>query len=285
MARSRGIVLASVWKDEDWLALSRVAQRAYLLLISQAELSNAGVIAYTPGRWARYAADDSRAELEAAIAELEAARFVLVDRDTEELLIRTLVRHDGIESNPKVRRNAQAAFEAVSSRRLELALVEEFPHVFGPEPLSAARAQRSASGSRSVDEERALDLENGRRHEVSHAPSEGASDRASSRCGIVLVLPHRVPHRKGYRMTHRIGLTVSRVHVRGPSPSPSPIRGGGVLKLRRPPLRLRLRGRRASARSASSEAATTLPTVRGRRFPLRDRGSSTIVGPRRLVAG
>ena len=51
--------------------------------------------------------------------ELEVRRYVAVDRDTEELVIRTLMKHDGIPtSNAKLRKGLWAAWSSVASPEL-----------------------------------------------------------------------------------------------------------------------------------------------------------------------
>lgn len=129
MARNHGLLLASIWSDPDWLALSASAQRAYALLLSQPKLSLVGLLTYTPSRWARLAADTDLDSIEAAIAELEASRFVIVDRHTDELLIRTLVRHDitTVLRNKNLLAGMWRAWEAIESRQLRQIAVEHIP--------------------------------------------------------------------------------------------------------------------------------------------------------------
>lgn len=106
----------SIWSDPGWRLLTPDAQRAYLLLLSQPTLTLCGVLAYTPRRWATLAAGDTVERFEIAIAELEERRFVVVDRDTEELLIRSFMRRDRVKpSNPKCWKPAMDQREAIVS--------------------------------------------------------------------------------------------------------------------------------------------------------------------------
>jgi hypothetical protein len=140
MPRKLGIVQTAIWVDEDFRALTADAQRAYILFLSQPKITNCGVIAYLPRKLARLAADDSPTRLERAVDELAAARFVIVDRDTDELLVRTFVRHDKIESQPKLKAAAIDEFREVESLQIRRILREENPGLFDdirdPRPLN-----------------------------------------------------------------------------------------------------------------------------------------------------
>lgn len=130
MPRSHGRVLCSIWNDEDFIALGPETQRAYFLLISQPDLSHAGVLPWVPSRWGRLAAGSSTGSIEKAIGKLEAARFVVIDRETSELLIRTLVVHDGGLANPKMRGAIRSALAAIHSPMLRVAVLEVIPEEY-----------------------------------------------------------------------------------------------------------------------------------------------------------
>jgi hypothetical protein len=132
MARTYAQVTVDIWEDPDWLALSQGAQRLYLLLLCQKKLSLIGLLPYTPARWARFAPDTDVADVEAAVAELEAGRFVVIDRETEELLIRTFVRHDITKvskgaTNSKLLKGMWSAWGAIESAELKRVVLREIP--------------------------------------------------------------------------------------------------------------------------------------------------------------
>lgn len=132
MARSHARLLAAIWSDPDWLALSSNAQRLYVLVLSQPKLSLVGAIDYLPNRWAQYATDTTIDDIETAVDELADARFVLVDRNTCELAIRSFARHD-LPSNPNVNviKGVWSAWSAVSSPRLRAEIARCLPqHLF-----------------------------------------------------------------------------------------------------------------------------------------------------------
>lgn len=146
MARSYAPVLVSVWGDDDWRRLSVEAQRVYLLALSQPGVTYAGVVAYTAKRWARMAADTGPGDIERAVHELEAARFVIVDEETEELFIRSFVRHNGVLAQPQLRKSMQRAYGDILSPAIRKAFLTELP------PDERTLLAPCAQGSRGVPE-------------------------------------------------------------------------------------------------------------------------------------
>src|SRR3954466_9553738 len=103
MARSHGRVLASIWRDEDFLAHEPSAQRLYMLLLSQPDLEHSGLIGLRLARWAQLGKGTSPATIRADLVALQdQGRFVVVDWDTEEVLVRTLIKNDGIWKSPRL---------------------------------------------------------------------------------------------------------------------------------------------------------------------------------------
>lgn len=129
MARGHGRILTSIWEDEDFKALDPAEQRLYLFLISQPNLNHAGLLDLTLRRWARKARGLTVAELEKTIAALEAARFIVVDDDTEELLIRSFIRNDGVWRMPKVMGAMVSGALEITSKRLQQALLAEMDRI------------------------------------------------------------------------------------------------------------------------------------------------------------
>lgn len=122
MARTQARVLTRIWNDEDFRRLPRRAQGTYMFLLSQANLNHAGLLPLTVKRWAMTAGDCSVAEVEEDLAHLEAADYIVIDRDTEELLIRTLIRNDGIWKQPKVMQAMKADSGEIASPLLRYRL-------------------------------------------------------------------------------------------------------------------------------------------------------------------
>lgn len=129
MARGHGRILTSIWEDADFLTLDEREQRLYLFLISQPNLNHAGLLDLTLRRWARKAAGLTVADLEDRLAALAKARFIVVDDNTEELLIRSFVRNDGVWRMPKVMGAMVSGALEISSPLLRRALLDEMDRV------------------------------------------------------------------------------------------------------------------------------------------------------------
>lgn len=115
----------AIWADRDFTALSGDAQRLYLLLLSQESRSLAGVLPLTIRRWAALAGDTTVESITAALHELAAARFVVIDWNTDELLIRTFIRNDELYRQPNVLKGALREAQQVLSAALRWALHSE----------------------------------------------------------------------------------------------------------------------------------------------------------------
>ena len=188
MARNHARLLTSIWNDDDFLDLSAGAQRLYMLLLSQQNLSHAGLLPLTITRWANKAKNTTLEQLERWLKELEEARFVVVDFDTEELLIRSFIRGDEVYKQPNVMLAACKDAEAIASDSLRLALAVEVERVRAIEGLP----QRSSTAL----EELAKDLPN-----PSVTPSEPQAKESPRGTGMG---------------------SVTEVVTDSPSPSPAP---------------------------------------------------------------
>lgn len=125
MARTHARIALTIWQDEDFCALPAFAQWAYFLILSQPDLSQAGVLWYRPARWASRSSSTSVEDIERAVKHLEMARYVVVDRQTEELLVRTFIRNDGVWKTPNVFLSALRSIPGTLSRTLRGTLREE----------------------------------------------------------------------------------------------------------------------------------------------------------------
>lgn len=125
MPRTHARIAVTIWQDEDFLAQPVTAQWAYMLILSQPDLSAAGVLWYRPARWASRAANVTAEHVERAVTFLESARFVVVDRATEELLVRTFIKNDQIWKTPNVFLSALRTVPGTLSRTLRATLREE----------------------------------------------------------------------------------------------------------------------------------------------------------------
>lgn len=126
MARNYTQIMCAIWDDPEFLALSEAAQRAYFMLVSQKDISAAGVLRIWTPRWASMSRTSTDESLKAALSELKAARFIVPDWVTGELLVRSFVRWDGGYKNSKRLPVILREARAVSSLEIKSQLRVEF---------------------------------------------------------------------------------------------------------------------------------------------------------------
>lgn len=108
-----------VWGDSDFKALTARQQLQYMKLVSQSDISLAGVLTLAPTRWATQTHDLTVEDIEQAICDLEAAKFIVCDRETQEVLVRSYIRNDGLWKSTKTMKAIKAAIERVLSDKLK----------------------------------------------------------------------------------------------------------------------------------------------------------------------
>lgn len=135
MARSEARIKVTIWADRDFTALSLEDQRTFLFLTSQPGIALTGVLPVTLGRWAGRAADTTVEGLRTSIERLGDAGFVLVDYETDELLVRSFVRHDGVWKSPKTRAGARAQRAHIISPTIAAAVDVEMQRAGGEDDL------------------------------------------------------------------------------------------------------------------------------------------------------
>lgn len=135
MARKYGQIRVDMWADDHWRTLSPAAQHLYMLLLTSPTLSQCGVADWRPSRIAALAGEWDVEEVEAAASELIRELFILVDESTEEVLVRSFIKHDGLMNQPKLAASAAIAHAATASPALRGVVVHELNklHVNQPE--------------------------------------------------------------------------------------------------------------------------------------------------------
>lgn len=126
MARDYARIMTAIWDNKEFCNLSEPAQRAYLLLVTQPDISAAGVLSLRVRRWAGMSRTSEPETLSRALKELESGRFIVADWTTEELLIRSFIRWDAGFNNPKRRPVIVRAGNEVRSERIGECLKVEF---------------------------------------------------------------------------------------------------------------------------------------------------------------
>ncbi|MGP9528171.1 hypothetical protein [Glutamicibacter sp. AOP5-A2-18] len=125
MARDRANINTNIWTDDHWRTLTRDQQWLYELILTHPELSYAGVADWRPGRLAQFSAGTSRRDIERLGAELQSERFIFIDEDTEEVLIRSFSRHDGLLKQPKLTVSMVNAYGAIASNEIRQIFIYE----------------------------------------------------------------------------------------------------------------------------------------------------------------
>ncbi len=125
MARSYAAIHLRIWADPEWRALDGDAQLLYLLLLSQPSLNLAGVLPLQTRRWAACVADWDAPAVDMALSRLAEARFVVIDLNTEEVLIRSFIRNDGNYKIPNALKSLLLVAEGTQAPALRSALAAE----------------------------------------------------------------------------------------------------------------------------------------------------------------
>lgn len=113
-----------IWLGEDWLDLSHTAQWLYMALVSR-KLNRAGVADWRPKRLTALSPTITRDGIEAAAEELADAKFVIIDEDTEEILVRSYIRNDELWKQHNLMVSAANAYGHTASRLLRGVIVHE----------------------------------------------------------------------------------------------------------------------------------------------------------------
>ena len=125
MARDHARIRIDIWADDEWRDLPSLPQWLYLHLLTSPALNFCGVTDWRPARIAALAADLSANDVEYAAAWLEAGEFLVIDRDSEEVLIRSWVKHDGLVASPNMTKAMAKAHAAVGSSILRAVVVDQ----------------------------------------------------------------------------------------------------------------------------------------------------------------
>lgn len=134
MARDHARVSLSVWADDDWRDLSPAAQHLYFVLLTQPSLSYAGVADWRPARLRALASPWRPDGFNRAAVELARQLYIVVDEDTEEVLIRSFVRHDGLMKQRNMAVSMVRAYEAIASKGIRGVFVHELARLRESDP-------------------------------------------------------------------------------------------------------------------------------------------------------
>lgn len=134
MAREFGAFYYSAWNDMDFRTLPDPAQALYFKLVVHPSLSWAGVGDWRPGRIATMSQGLDADGVRHVAACLIARRYIVVDDDTEEFLIRTYLKHDRIMRHAKLSVSMAKAFGDIGSNDIRMVLSDELHKLREAEP-------------------------------------------------------------------------------------------------------------------------------------------------------
>ncbi|HVW79828.1 MAG TPA: hypothetical protein VHB69_02655 [Mycobacteriales bacterium] len=125
MPRNYTTNTTSLWLPGKFTELTPQQQALYLMLKGQREITAAGTLPLTVQRWTKTAKGWTRQLIDAELSALEAAGHLVIDRDTEEVLLVKFVKFDGGYRNEKRRPVIAEAALAIMSPTLRTALADE----------------------------------------------------------------------------------------------------------------------------------------------------------------
>jgi len=125
MARTHALINVTIWQDDDFRNLPALAKQLYLDMWTHPALSYCGVVDWRPGRFAAQHPDLSTDDIQVLANCLEARLFIVTDDESEEVLIRSWVRWDGLLKQPRLAASYANAFAAVTSKDIRGVLVHE----------------------------------------------------------------------------------------------------------------------------------------------------------------
>jgi hypothetical protein len=134
MAREYAQIKVAIWSDDDWRNLTPPAQHLYFTLLTSPSLSHCGVVDWRPNRIAAFGFGWGVEDVQAAATELIERLYIVVDEDTEEALIRSFLRNDGLMKQPKMAVAMASAYGAIASSALRGVVVHELNRLRQDQP-------------------------------------------------------------------------------------------------------------------------------------------------------
>jgi len=152
MARQYGQIKVGIWVDDDFLDLSPMAQWLFIHLSTHADLSHCGVVDWRLKRIVPKAKGLTLDVLQSAAQELIENVYIVTDEDTEEVLVRSFMRSDGLLKQRNMGAAVAKAYASVSSRAIRGVVVHELHRLKAENPeWTSWGALTDALGSRSIN--------------------------------------------------------------------------------------------------------------------------------------
>lgn len=125
MARDRATINLDIWSDADFRDLTAAAQSLYFKFVTHPKLDYAGCVEFHPGRLAAWSREMTTGDVMVAAQELSDKWFCVFDQSTDEVLVRSFVRYDGLLRQPRLAVSVAKAYGAIASNKIRAVLVSE----------------------------------------------------------------------------------------------------------------------------------------------------------------
>lgn len=181
MAMDHAKVRRNIWADEDFRELPAMSQWLYLYIITSPTLSYCGVADWRPARIAASSANLTPLEVDVAAVELEMGHYLIIDRETEEALVRSWVKHDELMDRWNMAAAMTRTYSQVASKVLRGVIVHELHRLKSAQPTLRGWERSDVvkvMGKPSIAPEDALSEV---RPNEALCPSESPKDRPSER--------------------------------------------------------------------------------------------------------
>lgn len=134
MARDRANLRTDMISDDDYRKLTRDEQWLYSTLLIHPTLSYAGVADWRPGRLAAIAAGTTAADIRRIGRGLQEKYFIYVDEETEEVFVRTFVKHDGLLKQYRLPISMANDYAGISSQEIREFFIHELKKIYAADP-------------------------------------------------------------------------------------------------------------------------------------------------------
>ncbi len=134
MPRDHARTYTKVWDKPDWRKLDQSAQHIYWMLLSNKDITYCGLLDFVPGRFVDQCEGLTEAKFKASVRVLERARYLVVDRKTQELLVRSFIRHDKILARRNIGHACARALGKVHSQGIRDAVLHELARLWSEAP-------------------------------------------------------------------------------------------------------------------------------------------------------
>jgi len=140
MANAAGMINEGLWrKDKEFQQVPRLAQCTFCQILSQKDLDTAGVLTLHLELLAKACEELSVDQLRADLAVLEDRRFLFVDYDTDEILVRSYVRRvSGTSPRNNAWKSVPRNARILASEKLRHELANELRRIGWPDAVALA---------------------------------------------------------------------------------------------------------------------------------------------------